>query len=117
MFIFFFYNMKRGGEVCVFFFQAEDGIRDGRVTGVQTCALPILSGARRSKNRHTSSSPTPSERSPSPPTLPSRTAKRSPCARRWPGTCPRHARQPARTSRAPVRHRSDTREQRHETHG
>src|SRR5690348_10862698 len=27
---------------CVyFFFQAEDGIRDGRVTGVQTCALPI----------------------------------------------------------------------------
>src|SRR5690348_17746598 len=27
-----------------FFFQAEDGIRDGRVTGVQTCALPILPG-------------------------------------------------------------------------
>src|SRR5689334_23476000 len=26
-----------------FFFQAEDGIRDGTVTGVQTCALPILS--------------------------------------------------------------------------
>src|SRR5690625_6943409 len=25
-----------------FFFQAEDGIRDGHVTGVQTCALPIL---------------------------------------------------------------------------
>src|SRR5690625_3515139 len=24
------------------FFQAEDGIRDGPVTGVQTCALPIL---------------------------------------------------------------------------
>src|SRR5690348_7623844 len=24
-----------------FFLQAEDGIRDGRVTGVQTCALPI----------------------------------------------------------------------------
>src|SRR4051794_41654119 len=24
-----------------FFFQAEDGIRDGRVTGDQTCALPI----------------------------------------------------------------------------
>src|SRR6266480_5847460 len=24
-----------------FFFQAEDGIRGGRVTGVQTCALPI----------------------------------------------------------------------------
>src|SRR5690606_41135839 len=26
----------------VFFFQAEDGIRDFHVTGVQTCALPIL---------------------------------------------------------------------------
>src|SRR5256885_6944534 len=29
-----------------FFFQAEDGIRDYKVTGVQTCALPILSGGR-----------------------------------------------------------------------
>src|SRR5690348_17937854 len=29
----------------IFFFQAEDGIRDGRVTGVQTCALPIFAGA------------------------------------------------------------------------
>src|SRR4051794_41742884 len=29
-----------------FFFQAEDGIRDGRVTGVQTCALPILPTGR-----------------------------------------------------------------------
>src|SRR5690348_18106824 len=28
-----------------FFFQAEDGIRDGRVTGVQTCALPIFDRA------------------------------------------------------------------------
>src|SRR5258708_21583173 len=26
---------------CFFFFQAEDGIRDDLVTGVQTCALPI----------------------------------------------------------------------------
>src|SRR5256884_9322021 len=32
----------------VFFFQAEDGIRDVAVTGVQTCALPILSKARNS---------------------------------------------------------------------
>src|SRR5207249_8169378 len=32
-----------------FFFQAEDGIRDRNVTGVQTCALPILAveGVRR----------------------------------------------------------------------
>src|SRR6266850_7256704 len=28
-----------------FFFQAEDGIRDYKVTGVQTCALPISLGA------------------------------------------------------------------------
>src|SRR5690625_5879920 len=27
--------------LAVFLFQAEDGIRDGHVTGVQTCALPI----------------------------------------------------------------------------
>ena len=36
---------KRGERVdsviMVFFFQAEDGIRDHCVTGVQTCALPI----------------------------------------------------------------------------
>src|SRR5207249_8066237 len=29
-----------------FFFQAEDGIRDRNVTGVQTCALPISDSAR-----------------------------------------------------------------------
>src|SRR5438552_5040299 len=29
-----------------FFFQAEDGIRDDLVTGVQTCALPISSESR-----------------------------------------------------------------------
>src|SRR5207249_8625653 len=29
-----------------FFFQAEDSIRDGNVTGVQTCALPILEELR-----------------------------------------------------------------------
>src|SRR6266700_1164475 len=28
----------------IFFFQAEDGIRDFHVTGVQTCALPIYPG-------------------------------------------------------------------------
>src|SRR2546429_7145136 len=32
-----------------FFFQAEDGIRDVAVTGVQTCALPISSRSRREK--------------------------------------------------------------------
>src|SRR2546422_2144694 len=31
-----------GDVVLFFFFQAEDGIRDVAVTGVQTCALPIV---------------------------------------------------------------------------
>src|SRR2546429_6634156 len=39
---------RREGDVrepvSVFFFQAEDGIRDVAVTGVQTCALPISQG-------------------------------------------------------------------------
>src|SRR5438067_8393978 len=30
--------------ILFFFFQAEDGIRDRNVTGVQTCALPIFGG-------------------------------------------------------------------------
>src|ERR1022692_5121216 len=35
-----------------FFFQAEDGIRDYKVTGVQTCALPISwSGGRKGNHR------------------------------------------------------------------
>src|SRR5215475_12808678 len=33
--------------LCFFFFQAEDGIRDFHVTGVQTCALPISLVANR----------------------------------------------------------------------
>src|SRR5258706_3853801 len=36
--------------LCLFFFQAEDGIRDWSVTGVQTCALPI-SAAREGRSR------------------------------------------------------------------
>src|SRR2546429_7448279 len=36
----------------VFFFQAEDGIRDVAVTGVQTCALPIYGGYRASSYLH-----------------------------------------------------------------
>src|SRR5690606_40395122 len=38
--------------LCFFFFQAEDGIRDFHVTGVQTCALPIFH-SQSSGNRHT----------------------------------------------------------------
>src|SRR2546426_11174437 len=33
--------MKVSVLFIIFFFQAEDGIRDYKVTGVQTCALPI----------------------------------------------------------------------------
>src|SRR5439155_131134 len=40
-------DTKRAGAASpCFFFQAEDGIRDGHVTGVQTCALPISRGRR-----------------------------------------------------------------------
>src|SRR5260221_5339167 len=38
--------MSVGLTVC-FFFQAEDGIRDHCVTGVQTCALPISASLRK----------------------------------------------------------------------
>src|SRR5690606_41049654 len=34
------------GSFVVFFFRAEDGIRDFHVTGVQTCALPIFACRR-----------------------------------------------------------------------
>src|SRR5207244_9196515 len=37
--------------VCSFFFQAEDGIRDDLVTGVQTCALPISEHLPRRRGR------------------------------------------------------------------
>src|SRR2546430_11055072 len=40
-------------SIHLFFFQAEDGIRDLTVTGVQTCALPIsLTGGRRRRAAH-----------------------------------------------------------------
>src|SRR5690348_17379039 len=35
-------NPRTTPSMRTFFFQAEDGIGDGRVTGVQTCALPIF---------------------------------------------------------------------------
>src|SRR3712207_8036368 len=38
--------------LCFFFFQAEDGIRDIGVTGVQTCALPISPAAADEDGRH-----------------------------------------------------------------
>src|SRR5690606_40645383 len=59
-----------------FFFQAEDGIRDFHVTGVQTCALPISSSRTRPpasprwrSGRSRSTTPS-SGRSPTTPTRP-----------------------------------------------
>src|SRR6266567_9165397 len=40
-----------------FFFQAEDGIRDLTVTGVQTCALPILRRPREARRHRRAAAP------------------------------------------------------------
>src|SRR5258708_20261736 len=85
---------------CVFFFQAEDGIRDDLVTGVQTCALPIWlpSGGRAPGPRAA-----PARRAPAPPGSSGRCAGSRPVpgpAPNWPR--PRHRRAapaPGRTAR------------------
>src|SRR6266850_3232731 len=43
--------MPKECNTLFFFFQAEDGIRDYKVTGVQTCALPISALARLARAR------------------------------------------------------------------
>src|SRR2546426_458198 len=51
--------MGDGGAMFLgFFFQAEDGIRDYKVTGVQTCALPISPGRAGRRVRRGPRSPT-----------------------------------------------------------
>src|SRR5438067_5253971 len=40
-------NASLFNSLTFFFFQAEDGIRDRNVTGVQTCALPIFDEHRK----------------------------------------------------------------------
>src|SRR2546430_12026445 len=45
------YVVRLCTQWCVFFFQAEDGIRDLTVTGVQTCALPISCASPILRNR------------------------------------------------------------------
>src|SRR6267143_3972966 len=52
-----FYVFYRKLIIVFFFFQAEDGIRDGTVTGVQTCALPILAGQITNVSTHVDASP------------------------------------------------------------
>src|SRR5260221_10603213 len=49
--IYFFFRLSYFIIFFFFFFQAEDGIRDHCVTGVQTCALPILTHASFQKDR------------------------------------------------------------------
>src|SRR5256885_11723349 len=44
----------------LFFFQAEDGIRDYKVTGVQTCALPISAGGETARMPPSKASSAPS---------------------------------------------------------
>src|SRR5699024_11912422 len=39
-------SSRHSSPCFIFFFQAEDGIRARNVTGVQTCALPILGQAK-----------------------------------------------------------------------
>src|SRR5256886_12831700 len=70
-----------GTQCCFFFFfffQAEDGIRDLTVTGVQTCALPISlrARARTARRRQRLGVPTRSA------TLPEGDRRRH-----WPGRC------------------------------
>src|SRR5256885_11129852 len=53
--------------VSIFFFQAEDGIRDYKVTGVQTCALPISIDAQTYPNAPENPNRPPQRRSPQKP--------------------------------------------------
>src|SRR5205823_10118395 len=48
--------------LCFFFFQAEDGIRDKLVTGVQTCALPIFGLGRAQVTHRLGNGPDPNAR-------------------------------------------------------
>src|SRR5206468_9599041 len=53
-----------------FFFQAEDGIRDLIVTGVQTCALPISANRSGARSRAPPAGRGPAGRAPRGPTAP-----------------------------------------------
>src|SRR6266508_4828055 len=55
-YVFLFYHTD-SYTCCFFFFQAEDGIRDGHVTGVQTCALPISARVRAVLRRSSGATP------------------------------------------------------------
>src|SRR5579862_2684204 len=83
--------------VFFFFFQAEDGIRDGTVTGVQTCALPISTNdtpARHHRQPAQTASPTAA--------APNRAAAPPPAAARQPAQSPAAAAQRAPARKAPL---------------
>src|SRR3989441_3440254 len=86
--------------IVFFFFQAEDGIRDKLVTGVQTCALPIWFSAKRSVHRPLRGKPA---------ALPRRRAAAEPGRSRarllsgWRGVPCRHARPRRRRMSRPSR--------------
>src|SRR5260370_22711757 len=50
-------SVLRFHDFFFFFFQAEDGIRDSSVTGVQTCALPIYESSRPARTLRTKCRP------------------------------------------------------------
>src|SRR5438876_2262338 len=88
--------------VFFFFFQAEDGIRDGRVTGVQTCALPISCTTRTSSRGGPPASRGGSSGSPrAPPRRVARVASRR--YGRGPGLPPPRAPAPRAATPAPAR--------------
>src|SRR5437667_8392078 len=101
-----------------FFMQAEDGIRDRDVTGVHTCALPILYGGRRragaarrtwagwaASGRARCAAPGRASRPASAPRRPARRAAARPRRRTAPGRRSRAA-SPRRWRRAPARRAS-----------
>src|SRR5256885_7602573 len=80
-----------------FFFQAEDGIRDYKVTGVQTCALPILRMCRPDKALWTTA------------TAPQSCTARSTLALRWPSTRTTRSAKLVCGSRSQISRRSEER--------
>src|SRR5215475_10031283 len=70
----------------VFFFQAEDGIRDFHVTGVQTCALPIYPATTRPAIGDSGAVPPPFAHGAAPDPRPDRSEERrvgKECRSRW----------------------------------
>src|SRR5690606_39830505 len=76
--------VRSTSRVCFFFFQAEDGIRDFHVTGVQTCALPISTRLERSRSSACTTYSPWSESTATPPTRSEERRVGKECRSRWP---------------------------------